>query len=238
MDWVEGKEYLSHFEFAFLLQLCYIDHNRPIELEVIKQHSRLEIRRVLSEDIRAILSGKVGSKVLLLLDGYDEYRIGVNEDIDAAIRNGLGNCQIIVSSRPGDHLQSIKHLFDAEAKILGFSKENVEKCASQYLGRSESSTNLLAQCARNPAITGLLHIPIILLMICAIYNTESSIPDSITQLIQTVVHMTISRTTLKLFGKTASEIDNLDVLLCKLGKVAWSALQRQSLLMKVVSLIS
>ncbi len=236
MDWVEGEGYLSSFDFAFLLSLHFIHDNGPIEHQIFTQHGMLNISQVSVGDIRAILHGKVGSKVLLLLDGFDEYKTGTNEDIDAAIMNGIGNCLIILTSRPGDHLKSIKHYFDAEIKILGLSKQNIEKCATQYLGNREWSADLLEQCSKNQALSDLLHIPILLLMICSMYMQNKTLPHSITEIIGNVVQMTISRTTLKTIRKTARDVEELEFLLQKLGKLAWSALQKGSSLLIAVRL--
>ncbi len=49
-----------------------------------------------------------------------------------------------------------------------------------------------------------------------------------TGLVKQVIHMCISRTTLKTMGKTASRVENLHELLVKLGKLAWTALTRGS----------
>ena len=49
--------------------------------------------------IESILEGETNHKVLLLLDGYDEYRRGINRDIDEAIESKIGNCLLILTSR-------------------------------------------------------------------------------------------------------------------------------------------
>ena len=66
-------------------------------VEIIrKQHDRL--KRVVNEYIESILEGETNHKVLLMLDGYDEYKPGTNDDIDRAIESTIGNCFLILTS--------------------------------------------------------------------------------------------------------------------------------------------
>ncbi len=175
-----------------------------------------------------------------MFDGYDEYSEGCNESIDKILKNGKDNCTIIVSSRSGEFLYPIKTSMDEEVRITGFSEENIIKCAEKYLG-PEKSCDFLSQ-AEQAGIyekyrsRGLLHIPIILLMSCAVFIENKCLPSRKTQIFEQVVKMCISRTTLKTMGKTANEVENLHELMLKLGKLAWEALKRkrkQLLLAKV-----
>ncbi len=70
--------------------------------------------------------------------------------------------------------------------------------------------------------------PLILLMICVVYQENKSLPKGITQLFDEIVEMSISLTTLKTIGKSAKEMTNLGDLKIALGKLAWNALRRQS----------
>ena len=84
--------------------------------------------------------------MLLLLDGYDEYKKGTNTDIDDAIADTIGDCFLIVTSRPGDYMKKIdRDQLDGEIIITGLSPENIEKCSAKYLGSTELSQSLPAQ---------------------------------------------------------------------------------------------
>ena len=99
--------------------------------QIIKfQHN---FRKVSIKYIESILEGETNHKVLLLLDGYDEYRRGTNKDIDEAIENKIGNCFLILTSRPrndsGDKKivsKLIRNRIDGEIMIEGFSPENIK----------------------------------------------------------------------------------------------------------------
>ncbi len=194
--------------------------------------------RVSPSELKAILHGETNSNILLMFDGYDEYEKGCNEAIDDILQNGMDNCLVIVSSRSGDFLHPIKSQMDEELRITGFSRENIFKCAKQYLGSERSCNDFLSQAVitgihsreetHSFNYNGLLHVPIILLMACAVFIENKCLPSHKTGLLQQVVHMSISRTTLKTMGKTAQEVKNLHELMIKLGKLAWEALNKKS----------
>ena len=81
--------------------------------------------------------------------------------------------------------------------------------------------------AGKAAIFGLLRVPIILLMACTVFTENKCLPSSKTKIFGQVVKMCVSRTTLKIMGKTANEVENLHELMLKLGKLAWEALNRK-----------
>ena len=133
MDWAEGEATagLKNFDFVFLIQLSKVDSNIPVEEVIIQQHSRLKSKNAPKEQISHILQQK---KVLLLFDGYDEYKKGTNTAIDDAITHTIGNCFVIVSSRPGDYMdKSDVDQIDGAIEITGLSKRKIVKCATGYL---------------------------------------------------------------------------------------------------------
>ncbi len=231
LDWAEDKwPELQKFQFVFLILLRYVDGNEPLEEIIMEQHGRLETENVSPAEVRAILQGETNSNILVMFDGYDEYSRGTNEAIDKILLSGKDNCLVIVSSRSGDFLHPIKTSMDEEVKITGFSDENIMKCAEQYLGSEQLAGDFVyeAEEADGAGIYKLLHIPIILLMTCAVFIENKSLPSNKTDIFAKVVDMSISRTTLKTMGKTASEVENLQELMKKLGKLAWVALKRES----------
>ncbi len=244
LDWAENtRPELAQFQFVFLILLRHVERNESLAHIIMQQHGRLETEKVSPSEVKAILDGETNGNILLVFDGFDEYSQGTNDDIDHLILNGKDNCMVIVSSRSGDFLQPIKSHMDEEVSITGFSYENIIKCAEQYIGSEESCREFLSQAEKAGIHTclepsfgmywmdnykGLLHVPIILLMACTVFLENHHLPSSTTGLFKQVVHMCISRTTLKTMGKTASQVENLHDLMVKLGKVAWAALTRNS----------
>ena len=208
--------------------------------QIIK--SQHNLRKVSTEHIESILEGETNHKVLLLLDGYDEYRRGTNSDIDNAIENKIGNCFLILTSRPGNDSgdkmfvsKKVRNRMDGEIVIEGFSPENIKKCSIQYLPSEENSLMFLTQ-AGETELSALLHVPIILLMSCTVFISNMSLPHSETKLYGDIFDLIMDRTTLKTFGCKSKDIPNIEQWLSILGKLSWEALQndtRQLLLNKV-----
>ena len=200
--------------------------------QIIK--SQHNLRKVKTEHIDSILEGETNHKVLLLLDGYDEYRRGTNKDIDEAIESKIGNCFLILTSRPGNDSgekifvsKRVRNRMDGELVIEGFSPENIEKCSIQYLLSEDKSQLFLAQ-AEETELSHLLHVPIILLMGCTVFISNMSLPHSKTKLYGDIFDLIMDRTTLKTFGCKSSDIPNIDQWLSILGKLSWEALQKDT----------
>ena len=189
-----------------------------------------------NEDIpllQNLLKGKTKHKVLLLLDGYDEYTPGTNTELDRAIERTLGKCFIILTTHPHDDTdfnRRIRDKMDGEVVIEGFSEENIKKCCSQYLGSKTESEILLEDAKKKAHIYELLKVPSMLLMTTVLYkeNEEKSLPKRRTELYENLYEFLTDRSTLKPnnFGCYSAEIPNIQTMLQTLGKFAWEALQR------------
>ena len=60
-----------------------------------------------------------------MFDGYDEYKKGTNTQIDDAISDTIGDCFILVTSRPGDYMnKDDSKQMDVEIHIVGLSQES------------------------------------------------------------------------------------------------------------------
>ena len=175
-----------------------------------------------------------------MLDGYDEYKPGTNDEIDTVIESTIGNCFLILTSRPGDYLSKpIRDKMDGEIIIEGFSEENIKACSTKYLQSEYKSKEMLEQ-AKETGIDVLLHIPIILVMTVVVFIQEESLPKTKTGIYKTIFTLTMDRTTLKTFGCKSANISKLEELLYSLGEFAWNALQDdvQQLLLKKVKNIN
>ncbi len=233
LDWAENaREDMDKFTLVFLISLRHVDGNQPLQDIILHQHGRLKTEGVTPSEIRSIIKGETGHSILLLIDGYDEYTPGTNEQIDEILLHGKENCFIILTSRPGDYLKPLRESMDEEVTISGFSYRNILKCAQQYLGSGQSCDEFLPQAVQagihSRRNIGLLHIPIILLMGCTVFSENKCLPSRKTGLFQQVILMCISRTTVKTMGKSPGEVEDLHNPMVKLGQLAWAALNRES----------
>ena len=226
----------------FLIPLRNVDKKSSLVETIIAEHEQLT--KSDAHLLTSVLNGQTNHKVLLLLDGYDEYTPGTNSHIDNAIQSGVGKCFMILTSRPEHDSEveekkfvprDIRNKMDGEVIIEGFSEENIRKCSTKYLDNEDRSEEMLKM-AKESNIYNLLSVPIILLMACTLYNEHGKLPKSRTEIFRLIYTYVMDRSTLKHFGCKASELPELDNMLRILGQFAWEALQndvRQLLLTKV-----
>ena len=227
---------LNRFDFLFLLRLRYANKTSTLAELIVSQHESLDKDDI--KHIEAILKGKTNHRLLLIMDGYDEYKPGTNKNIDRAIESPIGNCFLILTSRPdlpskeGQYVsKEIRDRMDGEVMIEGFTEESIHKCSAQYLESEEQSDTMLAQ-AMNAGIEGLLKVPIVLLMVCVLFHENATLPQTRTKIVQQIFELTVERTILK--QPELKEV--LDDLLFSLGELSWKVLQgdvQQLLLPKV-----
>ena len=237
LKFANQSEEMKGFDFVWTIRLKFVKENVSLPELIIAQHDRLKAKKIQAEYIRSILEGNTGHKVLLLLDGYDEYKAGTNKDIDEATEFTFGNCVLLLTSRPGDCYVSkrIRNKMDGIVTIEGFSEENIIKCSTLYLGCEEYSNKMLDQ-ARKTGLNELLKVPIILLMCCVVFMEEKSLPNTQTRLYAIVFELIMDRTILSIFNCKSADLPNITHLLNILGEFSWKALQsdfQQILLNKV-----
>ena len=230
MDWAEDRapSELQQFDFVFLVALKNVNKNIPLEEIILQQHGRMRNMGVSKEQIKSFIQKK---KVIILLDGYDEYKKGTNTDIDSAITDTLGDCFILVTSRPGDYMKKPdRDQMNGEVQITGFSDEAVKEGSTKYLGNKKRSKDFQDKCWES-GIRGLLRIPIVLLMLCVLYHAKETLPKRKTDIVFGIIKMYINRA-----KKRFPQIKDFEELLYKLGKLSWEALQgntKQLLISKV-----
>ena len=197
-----------------------------------------------AELINIILSSKCKEKVLLLLDGYDEYTPGTNKELDQAIEKSIGKSLLVLTSRPKDgkdFTENIRNKMNAEVIIHGFSENSIWECCSKYLRSNEEVHGFLKKASLKKNLYDLFRIPIILLITVVLYHEheKESLPEQKTELYENLFEFLMDRSTLKPhnFGCKSSEVPDINSKLFILGKFAWKALQndiRQLLIDKVI----
>ena len=251
MKYVTGEEGIEKFDFVWTVRLKNIDNTSSLAEIIKQQHDKL--KNFGTGKIKSILEGGTENKVALLFDGYDEYQPGKNIEIDNAIKEGIGNCYIILTSRPGYVSDEIRNKMNYQVTIEGFSVENIKKCSKLYLETKRKSVHMLKQASivglysptdgffqrtfspHSMIDHALLRIPIILLMTCFIYEQNQSLPKTKTDILKTLYKLLADRSELKISDQSSEEYhDTYENILMKLGKLAWDALQKDELTLKKV----
>ena len=215
------------FKLIFHVALKHVKDNSSLEKIIISQHSGLRANKVQPAEIKSILEGD--NKVLLLIDGHDEYKTGRNTDIDEAIKKEkLWNCWMILTSRETEQIKDVKQYMDAEAEIQGFDAKNVKAYITRSLGSEEQTAELLKQ-AENIGLIhrgfgnyGVLTKPILLSMICVLFKCNQTLSNTITGIIQAIVDRCINREAIRAKGQKS--VDKAKRALYNLGKLAWQGL--------------
>ena len=235
--WSDGtlKE-IEKFDFVFHIALKHVKDNSPIEDVIIAEHRELESNKVKPEEIKMILEGHktFAGKVLLLIDGHDEYKPGTNSDIDKTIeKRRLGSCCLLLTSRETEEIARIKDSMDAEFEIEGFDGTNIHKYIKRSVGSEEQADELLSEavdkklCFPNDQegydfTESFLMIPMLLNIICNLFRNNISLPKTKTETIESLVNKVIDREAIRAKGKKA--VKSAEQALRNLGKLAWKGL--------------
>ena len=174
--------------------------------------------------------------MLLLFDGYDEYKPGTNQDIDEAIESTIGDCLLILTSRPENIDEDLTDRMNGVMTIEGFDESSINECGTMFLGNDRKRREMLEQ-AKNVGIYDLLNVPIVMLMVCTVFFEKKSLPKTRTENVGTIFRLAMDKSTLKTFGTRSAEVRDLDSLLHILGEISWSCLQKdiqQLLIFKVI----
>ena len=172
-------------------------------------------------------------KVLLVLDGYDEYHAGASSPIDQIWeRNLLRHCYAIMTTRLTE-IDNVRKSSDVQLEIIGFdTEEQVIEFARKYLA-SEEDVKKLIQYLRNENIWDVVKIPLLLLMMCLVWRDRHhrEQPKSELELYARFVETLLYHMTVKDSDKNL-ETNVLDIYkeeLTKIGKLALDALLRGTL---------
>ena len=225
-DWAkQRKGILMKFDVVLLIKLRDVCHLKDIR-DVLRASELLAGDEVVSVDrvYEYVLQNQ--EKVLLILDGYDEYFFTGDQSPVRDIWEGklLRQIQVIITTRQekAEELISPSHVqfeingfkSDVQVKVFAskFLKEDVEEFVS-YL--HERNLRVMAE------------IPLLLLMLCLVWKEKhlrellKSRADIYKQFLQTFLHHAVAKDAK---ATQFTKIDDYKEELCTLGKLAFDAL--------------
>ena len=165
-------------------------------------------------------------KVLLVFDGYDEYRCGTTSDIyEIFMGNQLRNCCVLITTRiskAGDLLGEFKAV---HAKIIGFSKEDREAFMCKMLGSKTEAIQLECHLYEE-GLFELAQVPLLLLFFCTLWKKGkvNSFPETKTKLYKAIVQYVLDHSQGKSSPAHFHEIGKYEDTLVEIGKVALECL--------------
>ena len=231
VDWIEVNEgtgdeqaaVLNKFELVVSVNLKEVSKCQSL-VDVIRMSN------VFAKEDKYMTEGLVDyisnnqEKVLLIFDGYDEYRCGCNSEIYEIFNlKSLRNCRVLITTRisKADELRGRE---DLHAEITGFSEVDREEFMRRFLD-SEEVSNLQDHLKRRK-LDELGKVPLLLLFFCTLWKRGQSkhFPKTKTSLYMAIVQFIVdhsqSRQSLPQYDKVAS----FEEILSEIGKIALQGL--------------
>ena len=176
-----------------------------------------------------ITSANNQEKVLLIFDGYDEYRSGRYSEIyEIFSGNSLRSCCVLMTTRisKADELQGGQ---DLHAEITGFSEVDRRDFMRRFLNSEEVSE--LEDLLYERKLGELAKVPLLLLFFCILWRKgqSKSFPKSKTKLYVDIVQFILNHSRSKKTGdetktKQYVELNSFKEIFSEIGKVALQSL--------------
>jgi len=171
-------------------------------------------------------------KVLLIFDGYDEYRSARDSEIYEIFHgNSLRSCCVLITTRisKADELRGVE---DLQAEITGFSKVDRNDFMLRFLSADEVSN--LKKHLRDRKLEELAKVPLLLLFFCILWRKGQLklFPETKTTLYIEIVQFIVNHSYSKKTPPLYVQLTSLEKILSEMGKVALQALLKDDHLLE------
>ena len=232
VDWSRGnKEILTKFAVVLLIKLRDVCNTKDF-CAVLKK------AKLLSAD-DSVVFGQLydyirrnQQKVLLILDGYDEYSAEKSSPVHQIWKGSqLRDCTLLVTTRPlkKDELRPGSH---AQFEICGFDDWQVKKFAVKFL-HHQTEVRKFTKFLYERDLWGLAEIPLLLLMLVLSWKKYQGPLTSRSDLYYKFCQTLLDHVTAKTSDETLRSMDEYREDLVKLGELAWQALLNDCLYFKL-----
>ena len=232
VDWVEvdkaaGDEQaavLKNFELVVAVNLKEVSKCQSLKDVVRLSNVFAKEDKYMTEGLVDYISNNQ-EKVLLIFDGYDEYRIRSNSEIcEIFCGNSLSSCCVLITTRisKADELRGSE---DLHAEITGFSEVDREHFMRRFLSSDEVS-RLRSQILSNRGLRELAKVPLLLLFLCTLWKEGQSkhFAETKTMLYMDIIEFVLNHSYRKQLSTGYVEVANFKDILCEMGKVALQGL--------------
>ena len=233
MDWAELDEnrltdeqraILKKFELAVIIDLKKVSKYQNLRDIISASHIFADEDTAMKDGLLSYITHNQ-DKVLLVFDGYDEYRFGSNSEIFEIFKgNKLRNCCVLITTRisKADELKEFK---DVHAEITGFSGEDIYSFMVRMLG-DETQAGALQDHLYERNLYDLARVPLLLLFFCTLWKKGSaqSFPDSKTKLYVAIVQYVLDHNESKCSPANFRKVEDFKEILAEIGKVALECL--------------
>ncbi|KAL9979040.1 hypothetical protein ACROYT_G016632 [Oculina patagonica] len=226
VDWTRGeKEILKKFDVLLLIKLRDV-------CDIEDFCAMLKTAELLSADEPMAVTNlyeyvcQNQEKVLLVLDGYDEYSAGKSSPVYQIWKGSkLRGCYVVVTTRPvkEDELRGPSHV---QFELNGFdSVEQVSQFASKLLS-DQKDVEELVKYLRQRNLWSMAEIPLLLLMLCLLWKEKDrkGLPTSRADLYIRFMQTLLDHLAAKDSDEAFKSIEEYKEELSKLGELAFYAL--------------
>ncbi|XP_071784534.1 uncharacterized protein [Asterias amurensis] len=221
-DWAVGKsEILKRFKLVFVLKMRSLTTATDLIDAVADQLIERDI--VKRCDLKEFID-KNQDKVLILLDGFDEFQTTQTEKssfgsiLKALNRKQYTDCWVVITSRPPlNQLVSsslVKKPF-THVEVEGFSAEDIEEYVNKFFPDDlENVRKLIEKIRSSEVLSDLAKSPMLLLLMCLLWRESEKLPDTMTRLYTDALKY--------IFRRKAKDLsqDEISQILISIGKVA------------------
>ena len=234
LNWTSGDdEVLKQFNLLFYIKLSEVTgKDKTLEEIITEQHEELN---GMEEQLKRQFQNSEG-RMLLILDGFDEYAMGTNTVIDNIVNNRSNatmckTCVIITSRSEAQNLKLIAKQMNKVILAKGFDEENIIQCVKNFF-RSVGNEKEASSFLRND-ILELLRVPIMLVMVYLSYqeHTEQSLPISRTEVVRKIINLILERKK----SRTLTEEEKTNIKI-QGGEKAPAAAQKSTIVLQKVIL--
>ncbi|KAJ7385493.1 hypothetical protein OS493_015063 [Desmophyllum pertusum] len=218
------KNALKKFELVLVINLKEVSKCQSLRDVISHCNIFPEEEKALTEGLLSYIA-KNQEKVLLVFDGYDEYRCGSNSEIYEIFRGKkLRNCCVLITTRisQADELREFK---DVHANITGFSEEDGKVFMKRMLGGKTEAKELRRHLsAKN--LEDLARVPLLLLFFCTLWKQGKLkyFPETKTKLYLEIVQHVLYHSQGKQSPARFGKVQDFKVILAEIGKVALECL--------------
>ena len=221
---------LKKFELLVAVNLKEVSKHQSLKDVLSCSNIFAEEDKSMTDDLLKYITDNQ-DKVLLVFDGYDEYRCGCDSDIFKIFKGDkLRDCCVLITSRisKADDLRERRVLKLLRAEIVGFSHYDILSYMKRKLGSEEDAVNLSAH-LRGKDLLALAKSPLLLLFLCILWkkgnleNWPKTKTDLYVQMVQCVLDHNQAKHS-AFASCDFSEVADFKEILCDIGKVALKCL--------------
>ena len=230
-DWSQQKyqETIGAFELVLLIRLrdvCNLDDVPSIfkASQLLANDGKISVNDLYDY----VLNHQ--EKVLLILDGYDEYSAGEQSPVDEIWkRNQLSDCCVIVTSRQMT-TDKLREPSDAQFEINGFDDERQQEFARRFL-KDEDDVRKFRGYLWEQHVQDLAEIPLLLLILCLLWKEkdQKELPKKRVEIFNQFVKTLFHHMREKQSAESVFNYEDYSDELYELGRLAFEALMNDNL---------